>query len=271
MRAALAPLPAGYAALAESLIEVAVRDDRIRAVWLGGSAARGVADAGSDLDVLVAVADEHVDAFAACWRDWLESFASVLLARELPGMPGSFYATTTDCLRLDVVTETVSAVAATPYRSRLPILDKDGLHEGVPSPEPAPGSDAEAIRGLVEEFYRQQAIFPAAVVARADWLLGVVGVGHSQQLLYRVLTACNAPLPPMGVKQWSAKLTPEQRELLAGLPSPQATRASVIEAMSATRKAFREDGRAAVTRLEIEWPDDVDEAVADYWTREELE
>jgi len=253
------------------MIEAAANDDRIRAVWLGGSVARGVADAGSDLDVLVAVADEHVDAFAAGWREWLESFTDILLARELPGLPGSFYATTTDCLRLDVVTEAVSVVAATPHRSRMPILDKDGLNERVPSPEEAPGPDAEAVRGLVEEFYRQQAIFPAAVVARADWLLGVVGVGHSQQLLYRVLTACNAPLPPMGVKQWSAKLAPEQREVFVRLPSPQPTRASVIDAMRATRQAFREDGRAAVARLGIEWPDDVDEAVADYWRREGLE
>ncbi len=153
----------------------------------------------------------------------------------------------------------------------MPILDKDGLNERVPSPEEAPGPDAEAVRGLVEEFYRQQAIFPAAVMARADWLLGVVGVGHSQQLLYRVLTACNAPLPPMGVKQWSAKLAPEQREVFVRLPSPQPTRASVIHAMRATRQAFREDGRAAVARLGIEWPDDVDEAVADYWRREGLE
>jgi len=44
----------------------------------------------------------------------------------------------------------------------------------------------------------------------------------------------------------------------------------VIEAMRATRKAFREDGRVAVTRLGIDWPDDVDEAVAGYWTREGL-
>ena len=270
MRAALAPLPAGYLALAESLIELAARDDRIRALWLGGSVARGVADAGSDLDVLVAVADEHADAFAARWREWLNSFTDVLLARELPGMPGSFYATTNDCLRLDVVLESVSAVAATPFHARTPILDKDGLHERVPSPGEASGPDAEAIQGLVEEFFRQQAIFPAAVVAREDWLLGVVGVAHAQQLLYRVLTSCNAPLPPMGVKQWSAKLSPEQREVLAGLPSPQPTRASVIEAMRATRKAFREDGRVAVTRLGIDWPDDVDEAVAGYWTREGL-
>lgn len=270
MRAALSPLPAGYVTLSESLLEAAAPDDRIRAVWLGGSVARGVADAGSDLDVLVAVADDHVEAFAAGWREWLESLTDVLLARELPGMPGSFYATTTDCLRLDVVTEAVSAVAATPYRSRVPILDKDGLHERVPPPEAASGPDAESIRGLVEEFYRQQAIFPAAVVAREDWLLGVVGVGHAQQLLYRVLTACNAPLPAMGVKQWSAKLTAEQRKVLAGLPSPQPTRASVIEAMRTTRRAFRENARAAVERLSIEWPDDVDRAVAGYWRREGL-
>ena len=56
------------------------------------------------------------------------------------------------------------------------------------------------------------------MVAREDWLLGVVGVQNIQMLLYQLFVESNQPLPPMGVKQWSAKLTTGQRAVCAGLP-----------------------------------------------------
>ena len=60
-----------------------------------------------------------------------------------------------------------------------------------------------AMAEIVEEFFRQQAIFPAAVVARRDWLLGVVGVDTTQQPAYRLFVETNQPLH-IGIKQWSA-------------------------------------------------------------------
>jgi hypothetical protein len=124
---------------------------------------------------------------------------------------------------------------------------------------------------LIKEFYRQQAIFPAAVVARQDWLLGVVGVNVAQQLLYQLFVATNAPLPPMGVKQWSARLTERQRQVLAALPSPQADRDSVVEAMTAVRDAVRHSGRQAVEDVGMTWPGRLDLAVARYWARNDLD
>ena len=46
-RAALAPLPAGYRGLFDRLLAVVQTDERVRGMWLSGSVARGVADAGS--------------------------------------------------------------------------------------------------------------------------------------------------------------------------------------------------------------------------------
>jgi hypothetical protein len=126
------------------------------------------------------------------------------------------------------------------------------------------------MQSLVTEFLRQAAIFPAAVVARQDWLLGQEAVQFYRRLLYDLLVESNQPLPVMGVKQWSSRLTPDQRDLLAGLPVPTASRERVIAAMVATRAALRTDGRAALERCGGVWPTEVDDAMAAYWTRHGL-
>lgn len=266
--AVLDVLPAPYGPLFDRLLAAVEADQRVRALWLSGSLARGTADAGSDLDVLLAVRDGDLDAFTTGWREWLAAITPTLIARELPGMPGCVYATTDTCARLDVVTEAVGALPATPHRQRLVVLDRDGLDATVPAPRPGPGPDPARLAELVEEFLRQQAIFPAAVVARGDWLLGVTGVHSVQQLLYQLFVETNQPLPPMGVKQYSSRLTPDQRAVLAALPSPRAEPDAVVAAMRAAVAAFRTAGRAAATAAGATWPDHIDGPVQEYFVEQ---
>jgi len=253
VRAALAPLPEMYHTLFDRLVDATKSDERIRALWLSGSLARGVADAGSDLDVIVAVADEDFEEFAQGWRKWLATITPTAIARPLPGAPGSFYSTTVDGARLDVVAEPVSQVGVH-HRYRLVVFDRDNLDSTVPQPDPPAGPDPDRMRDLIEEFFRQQAIFPA-VVAREDWLLGVEGVHNARLMLYQLFVESNQPLPPMGVKQWSAKLTQAQRDVLRALPPTAATQESVSAGMRATRDAFCTAGRAAATGCGVEWPE----------------
>ena len=131
----------------------------------------------------------------------------------IAGLAG-FAFTTREGLRLDVVLETPDDVASSPYVHRVSVLDRDELAPPVPSDEERL-PDVERMQGLVTEVLRQCAIFPAAVVAREDWLLGQVAVHNHQQLLYLLLVESNQPLPVMGQKQWSSRLTTDQRELLA--------------------------------------------------------
>lgn len=270
---ALRQLPSGYAALFERVLRAAESDDRIRAMWLSGSVGRGVADAGSDLDLVVALAPAEFDGFAATWRAWLGRVTPTVLARELPRLPGSFYSVTPDCLRLDVVAERAGAAQPADLKRRLLVLDKDKA-DGQPAEPPAAdhpdtgGPDPGRLAELVGEFLRQMAIFPAAVVARQDWLLGVVGVQGAQLLLYQLFVEANQPLPPMGVKQWSAKLTPSQRQICASLPAPTATRQEVLAAMRVTAATFRREARAVLTAHAVPWPTEFDEAVRRFWQAE---
>ncbi len=112
------------------------------------------------------------------------------------------------------------------------------------------------------------AIFPAAVVARQDRLLGVVGVQGAQLLLYELFVEANQPLPPMGVKQWSAKLTPRQRQICASLPAPTPSRAVVLGVMRTAAAAFRREAQAVLGACDVPWPTDFDQAVRRHWQAE---
>lgn len=261
---ALEALPPAYDPLFHRAVDVLVADERVRAVWLGGSVARGVADAGSDLDLVVAVRDDALESFRADWPRWLGAITPTVLTRLAPTFLHSVTAT---CERLDVVIEPVSAVATSPVTYRLPVHDPDGLAALVPAPPPPRGPDVAVLRATAEEFLRMQAIFPAAVVAREDWLLGVVGVQDNQRKLYELFVEANQPLPVMGVKQWSARLTPAQREVLLALPVPGPDRDELVAALRATQHAWRTDGRAALEAAGGEWPIALDDAVVAYWAR----
>jgi hypothetical protein len=242
-------------------------DDRVRALWLSGSLARGVADAASDLDLLIAVRDEDYPAFAASWREALAAITPTVVAQPLPSLPGSFYSVTATGERLDVVMEAVGALPTSQFRYRLPVFDRDGLTALVPAPAPEPGPDRDRIARLIEEFFRQQFNLPAVTV-RHDWLLGVVAVQQIHMLTYQLFLAANAPLPPTGVKQWSAKLRAGQRRLLEQLPVPQPTRASVMAARAAAAAAFVGSARPLVERCGVPWPIDLERAASAFLARE---
>lgn len=220
---------------------------------------------------MVTLADDAIEAVRERGEHWWTGAVEPVISVQIPGMPGCFAFTTREGLRCDVVLETVSDVPGTHYRYRVAVLDRDGLAERLPpAGEDEPGPDADRMAWILREFHRQLAIFPAAVVAREDWLLGQVAVGNVQRFLYELLVEGNRPLPPMGVKQWSSKLTPRQRNLIAKLPVPTADRESVITAMVEVVRAVQVEGRAAVEAAGVSWPDDADVAVRASWRRHGL-
>ena len=257
----LTALPGSYRPLFESLLTVCEHDPRIRALWLSGSLATGTADGGSDLDTLIAVRDEDFDGFAAHWRDWLGSIAPTLIARELPFAPGSFSSTTTSCARLDVIAERVSSLPDTPHRYRRVVFDRDELAATVPVPVSIPGPDPAKLLVIIEEFFRILAISPFMLDHRRDYLVVLEGVHSLKQLLYDVFVESNQPRVPMGIKQWSAKLTPEQHGVMLALPAATPNRHSLIFAMRAVVDVMRTAGRRAAVSCGCQWPANLEDEV----------
>jgi len=260
----LATLPDGYRPLFDRAAAVFEADERVRGMWVHGAMARGAADAGSDLDVTVAVADDQFDAFSSEWKTWLASITPTVLARPLG--PGGFYALTPTCERFDVIAERVSAVPTTPQRRRIVVFDKDGLDAQIPAPDDPP-PNAATIAYLIEETLRQVANFPVVLV-RQDWLMGVISVQQVHLFLYQLYTESNKPTAPTGAKQWSFKLTPAQRRVLEGLPVAAPNEQSVRVARDAAFAVFFRDAPAIAAQNNVAWPTQLEQAVRTYLAKE---
>jgi predicted nucleotidyltransferase len=251
-------LPSGYQNLFRRARELFESDERVRGMWLGGSLARGTADAASDLDVIVAVLDDAHESFTSSWRAWLAEITPTVLAEELPFARGSFYSVTPGFERFDVVVEPASHTPATFFRTRAVVFDHDGLTERIPAAEPGPGPSAEAIGALITEYFRISAV--ETVLVRDDWLLAREHIHLVASLVYRLFAEANAPLPPMGVKQWSTKLTPAQRALMASLPTTAANVEELRRAHLAVAEVFLANAEAMARSLGIVWPDALEQA-----------
>jgi hypothetical protein len=90
----LSPMPQNYQALLDRATEAFQADARVRAMWLHGAIARGAQDAGSDLDIDIAVRDEDFDTFTAESTSWWTKITPTVSRREVANMPGSFFALT---------------------------------------------------------------------------------------------------------------------------------------------------------------------------------
>ena len=256
-------LEPGYGPLFDAAVTVLHADPRVRGLWLSGSLARGDADGASDLDLLVAVADDGLADFAAGWRAWLAAITPTLIARPLPFLPGSLYAVTPGRERLDVVVEAVSALPTTSFRDRVVVFDRDGLTDLVPPPEPGPGPSPERVAGIIEEFFRDYGMYPV-VVGRGDVLLGIEATHLVRTLLYQLFVEANAPLPPMGVKRWSAKLDGEQQGVLEALPTGGADLEQVTASHELVSLAFVDHARRIAAQLGVAWPDELEAATCRY-------
>jgi len=256
----LSRLPAGYRKVFDRAVEVLGADERVRAVWLSGSLARGAADAASDLDLLVAVADDAHEEFAGAWREWLAAITPTVLSEELWFAKGSLWSITPNYERLDVVVEKVSQLPSTLFRIRTVVFDRDGLDATIPDVVPTPPS-ANVVAKTIEEWFHFSAM-PEVLVVRRDWLLAAEHLHLLRGLIYKLYVECNQPLPMMGLKQWSSKLTTEQIATMEALPTGVSDVPSFIDAHLACARAFLAVARPLAAEVGVEWPTELEAAAA---------
>ena len=246
-------LPPGYHALYDRVVATLHADERVRALWMSGSLARGDADRASDLDFLAAVADDSHECFAAEWRQWVDAITPTVLVDVLPFLPGSIHAITPAYERFDVVVERVGALPTTPFRSRSLIFDRAGEAAMVPPPERGEGPNAGRVTKLVTDWFHFTGMLET-VVWRDEWLLGTEHVQFMRSQLYQLYVEANAPLPSMGLKRWTQKLTEDQASVLASLPTAVHSRDDLVDAHLAYSNAFLEVARPLAVKLEVKWP-----------------
>ena len=233
-------------------------DDRVRAAWVGGSIARGTADRASDLDLLVAVADEHLDDFAGDWRSFLDKVTPTVLAEEQWFARGSFWSITPGFERFDVVVEAASAIPSTMFPVRVTVFDRDGLSDQIPPEQPRSPSPTTVTK-LVTDWFHFSAMLET-ILWRSDWLLADEHLHFLRDLLYKLYVEANQPLPPSGVKRWTEKLTPDQRMTLGNLPTSAHSEGEMIDAHLALSRAFLEAARPLAEAISVTWPADLEAA-----------
>jgi hypothetical protein len=264
---ALAVLPSGYQDLFDRAVEVLTADERVRALWVHGSVGRDEADASSDLDLILAVADEPYDELWAAWPEWLAQITPTVIARPLPWIPGILYALTPGCLRLDLVAERVSAVPTSGFGRRALVFDRDGLDDLLPPPPVPPGPDRTKVETAIEEPLRYLSLLPA-VLDREAYLLSQEGYAHIRRRLVELFQEANAPQTKVGVKHGRFQITDEQYALLEALPWPQATREDLIAAHRVIGSRLLEVGPPIAALVDLPWPQALEDAVRAHLHRE---
>jgi hypothetical protein len=258
--AALAVLPDGYQSLFDRAVAVLAADERVRGLWVHGSVGRDEADAASDLDLILAVADGAFDELWASWPTWLAEITPTVLARPLPWIPGILYALTPACHRIDVVAERVSAVPTSGFGRRALVFDRDGIDAQVPPPPVPPGPDRGRVETAIEEPLRYLSLLPA-VLDREAYLLSQEGYGHIRRRLVELFQEANAPQTKVGMKHGRFQVTDEQYALLESLPWPQATREELIAAHRVIGSRLLEIGPPIAALVDLPWPQALEDAV----------
>jgi len=153
-----------------ALTAFAEGESRIRALWLQGSLAAGGADAFSDIDAYVAVAD---NAFDSLWSE-----RSAILARlggalawsdaTVPGLK-AIHALMTNGARLDLFFERAEAVGEARRPAVKLILDKAGVAASLATGWEAPTAQIARTVTTIIRMTRQGAVWPLRVLGRGQW------------------------------------------------------------------------------------------------------
>lgn len=240
-------------------------DTRVRALFLAGSFGKGTADAFSDVDLIAIAAPADHEGIAADWRGHLEAIAPVANYQRLP-FALVLNAVLADWSRIDLNVVGPEAMGGRAQDRLKPLIDRDGLHAALPATIPDPGPDPRRVAGTITEFIR---ILGLAHVAdgRGEYELGVLGYSMLRRMLSEILVAEMGLGDTGGILHLSRLIDADRMAILTALPSPTATRDSVLAANNAVARVFFPRARALAEKLGIAWPQPFEDATRAVLTR----
>jgi hypothetical protein len=258
--------------LLADLRDRAIEDDRIRAAWLEGSFARGTADAGSDLDLHFAIADDAFDAFFEGAREWVTAVrAPVGLLPLTFGARRMFAISLADGARLDLFLEPASSVGDPP-RPLVPrlLFDHDDLGSNFVVDPARTFNPSAKVREVLDTFLFGFT-FPARLSAREEWgslhlnaLLVVFQFLVPAMLLQRHPEQAFRPqlhnerfLDPDQRSRVDALVVQLARAFSSAPPDHEAVRA----AYTALLTTFLAELRAAALTHDVPWPEAAEAAI----------
>ncbi|HEY1489002.1 MAG TPA: hypothetical protein VGF84_23040 [Micromonosporaceae bacterium] len=253
--------------LIERAAAVAAADDRVLAAWLGGSFGNGTADDYADIDLHLLVADEAFDDFRTGWIDLVATITPTVSTKPIAGLVGG-YAITPDWQHIDVVCHRRTGFDPASLLGCRPLFDDTGLLPTEPTPGPspigAPYFPADAVN-----FYFYLLGNLCVVLGRGELTLAGNGAIARRDIgLVPLMLAENGVRKSDGNKRLNPYLTPEQRDVLNGLPPLSPDRESIIAFDRAIAVEVIRRGRALAAATGAEWPVEFERATCAYVGRE---
>lgn len=253
------------AALMAQVTAVLAADDRISAIWLSGSLARGVGDTWSDVDLVAQVNETDR---AACLADYGQGGAglpALVHAQQLHER--ILAATTVDWERFDISFLTPTELA---FMDGGALKHLAGDSASTPPAQP-PSADTRAprrIAALITVFLRILGLLPVAL-GREEWLGAQQGYDLLRKMLIELMIEENgvAPAARGGAKRLNLNLTEHQRNMLEALVPPPARRETLIAANLELARLFLDRARPLADRLEAPWPQAFEQATRRYLQR----
>lgn len=157
-------------AFVERFVKACQADTRVVAAFLGGSYAKGSADAYSDVDLCVITTDESFEEFLKEREVFLRSLGDLVFLEDFDSPTTAFYMYADDTEgELNFFSEAqLENIHSGPFRV---LLDKKHLLEGVEFPErvPASSEQTEKLRGQVQVFWHELSHFITAMQRGHIW------------------------------------------------------------------------------------------------------
>ena len=222
--------------------------------FLGGSHGRDEADAYSDVDVYVVLAEaDDIPDLLPRLEQSVDEIGPILFSKVLPNAR-TINCITMDWLRFDLTAVSRIELAFVAGGAVKPLFDRLGLAEALDTtPATAPEPTADAILEVVNEFIRILGL-SQVVRGRDDLVVAQTGTNLLRDLLIRAMAMENAPQPRRGVLALQRDLSPDQVAVLLDLPPPGATWSTIFARTRAIADQFFPRARALAERLDAPYP-----------------
>ena len=178
MEAQVIPLPPHHQALLDRFLAACQTDERIVAAFLGGSYARGAADASSDLDLGLITTDAASEAFFAERETFLRRLGDLPFLEDFGSATNLFFIYA-DGTEGELAVGRESQFTQIHGGPDLLLLDKTGILAGAVFPwqEAAEADQVEALRRLVSWFWHDLShLITALSRGQLWWAYGQLGV-----------------------------------------------------------------------------------------------
>lgn len=246
----------------EQISRILAGNPSVRAVWLGGSLARGEADRLSDIDLVAFVAETTVDdAVSNIEKSLAVEFTFVLVRNRGDEHHRLLNFVTDDWIRFDINVFSVDGIGRSSMCGLQTVFDKDGRDLPIGHGEmPQRAASADQVYFVASEFVRVLGLLPV-LIHREDLVGAISGSMLLREHLVSLLRYEQVGQTMTGALNDTKSLTPVAAAAVLALPALHADKSAIVEFNRACWDIFVQRGPAICQRYEVEWPADLVSAV----------